>query len=122
MMSTQDVINSFYNSVRSKDDRWQQLWAEDAVFADAARILDARGKEAVIKSFTPFIQGVAGLKVKDMILEGEKACFIISYTYVNAKQENMNQDVAEVWEVRDGKLAKLTIYFDLTAYRHFMRG
>jgi ketosteroid isomerase-like protein len=29
--------------------------------------------------------------------------------------------VAEVWEVRDGKLAKLTIYFDLTAYRSFMK-
>ena len=34
----------------------------------------------------------------------------------------MSQDVAEVWQVKDGKLTKLTIYFDLTAYRSFIRG
>ncbi len=34
----------------------------------------------------------------------------------------MNQDVAEVAEVKNGKLAKLTLYFDLTDYRRFMRG
>jgi hypothetical protein len=34
----------------------------------------------------------------------------------------MQQDVAEVWRVSEGKLARLTLYFDLTAYRAFMRG
>ncbi len=86
------------------------------------RTLLAKGKEAVIQSFTPFLKGVAGLKVSQMIVEGEKACFIISYTYVNSKKERLDQDVAEVWEVRNGKLARLTIYFDLTAYRRFMLG
>ena len=76
----------------------------------------------MIQSFTPFIKGVVKLKVSQMIVEGQKACFIISYTYVNPKKENLDQDVAEIWEVRDGKLAKLTIYFDLTAYRRFMQG
>jgi len=40
----------------------------------------------------------------------------------NSKKEQMKQDVAEIWEVRGGKLASLTIYFDLTAYRRFMQG
>lgn len=121
-MSTNDVINGFYSSVNNKDEEWQKLWSQDAVFSDASGILNARGKEAVIQSFTPFIKGVVRLKISQMIVEGQKACFIISYTYINSKKENLNQDVAEVWEVRDGKLAKLTIYFDLTAYRQFMRG
>ena len=86
------------------------------------RTLLAKGKEAVIQAFTPFLKGVAGLKVSQMIVEGDKACFIISYTYVNRKNERMDQDVAEVWEVRAGKLAKQIIYFDLTAYRRFMQG
>jgi ketosteroid isomerase-like protein len=116
------VIKSFYRSINNKDDTWKELWSDDAVFSDASETLLARGKEAVIQSFTPFIKGVVGLKVSEIILEGEKACFIISYTYVNSKKENLNQDVAEVWEVRGGKLAKVTIYFDLTAYRRFMQG
>lgn len=121
-MTTQDVIKSFYRSISNKDDKWKELWSDDAVFSDASQTLLAKGKEAVIQSFTPFIKGVVGLNVSEIIVEGESACFIISYTYVNSKKENLNQDVAEVWEVRDGKLAKLTIYFDLTVYRSFMRG
>ena len=117
-----EVIKSYYSSQSNKDDKWKDLWSDDAVFSDASQTLLAKGKEAVIQSFTPFLKGVAALKISQMIVEGEKACFIISYTYVNQKNEEMDQDVAEVWEVRDGKLAKVTIYFDLTAYRQFMRG
>jgi ketosteroid isomerase-like protein len=121
-MSTLDVIKSYYNSQSNKDDKWQDLWSDDAVFSDASQTLLAKGKEAVIQSFTPFLKGVAALKISQMIVEGPNACFIISYTYMNQKNESMNQDVAEVWEVKDGKLAKVTIYFDLTAYRRFMQG
>lgn len=121
-MPTLDVIKSYYESQINKDDKWKDLWSADAVFSDASQTLFAKGKEAVIQSFTPFLKGVAGLKISQTIVEGEKACFIISYTYVNPKGETINQDVAEVSEVRGGKLAKLTIYFDLTAYRHFMQG
>ena len=121
-MSTQDTIQSYYRSLSNKDDKWQALWSEDAVFSDASQILVAKGKEAVIQSFTSFLKSIAALKVSQTMVEGEKACFIINYTYVNRKQEQLNQDVAEVWEVRNGKLAKQTIYFDLTAYRRFMQG
>jgi ketosteroid isomerase-like protein len=122
VMSTVDVIKSYYSSQSNKDDKWKELWSDDAVFSDASQTLLANGKEAVIQAFTPFLKGVAALKISQMIVEGEKACFIISYTYVNQKQEHMDQDVAEVWEVKGGKLAKVTIYFDLTAYRRFMQG
>ena len=121
-MSTLDVIKSYYRSQSNQDDQWKELWSDDAVFSDASQTLLANGKEAVIQAFTPFLKGVAALKISQMLVEGEKACFIISYTYINQKKEQMNQDVAEVWEVKGGKLAKVTIYFDLTAYRRFMQG
>lgn len=121
-MSTLDLIRSYYSSQSNKDDRWKDLWADDAVFSDASQTLLARGKEAVIQSFTPFLKGVAALEIRQTILEGDHACFVIHYTYVNRKNETLDQDVAEVWEVRDGKLASVTIYFDLTAYRRFMQG
>ena len=86
-MSTLDVIKSYYSSQSNKDDQWKELWSDDAVFSDASQTLLANGKEAVIQSFTPFLKGVAALKISQMIVEGEKACFIISYTYVNQKKE-----------------------------------
>jgi ketosteroid isomerase-like protein len=122
VVTTLDIIKSYYESQSNKDDTWKDLWSEDAVFSDASRTLFAKGKEAVIQSFTPFLKGVVGLKISQTIVEGEKVCCVISYTYMNPKGEVLNQDVAEVSEVRDGKLATLTLYFDLTAYRRFMQG
>lgn len=119
--STQDAIDRFYRSFIDKTDAWKELWADDAVFGDASGTLHAEGKPAVIQSFTPFLKGVAGLEVRQRIVQDEHACYVIGYTYVNSKGENMQQDDAEVWEVRNGRLAKLTIYFDLTEYRSFMR-
>jgi ketosteroid isomerase-like protein len=120
-MSTWDLVQNYYKSLSQKDDAWQGLYSEDAVFCDASQTLDAKGKMAVIQSFVPFLKGVDEVKVKQMIVERGDACAIVGYVYVNSRGEKMSQDVAEVWEVRDGKLAKLTIYFDLTAYRSFMR-
>ena len=120
-MSTKDLVQSYYDSLSRKDDKWQSLYSEDAVFYDASHTLDAKGKTAVIQSFVPFLKGVDELKVKHMIVEGGNACAIIGYVYVNSKGQRMSQDVAEVWRVDNGKLVELVIYFDLTAYRSFMR-
>ena len=121
-MATRDLVQSYYDSLSQKNDSWQNLYSNDAVFSDASQTLIAKGKAAVIQSFVPFLKGVEGVKVKQMIVEGEKACAIVGYDYVNPKGQKMRQDVAEVWESKDGKLVKLTIYFDLLAYRNFMRG
>jgi ketosteroid isomerase-like protein len=121
-MSTKDVIQSYYDSLTKKDDKWQELYADDSFFSDASQTLRAEGKAAIIQLFIPFLKRVEALKVKQMIVEGEHACAIVGYAYINPKGEKMSQDVAEVWEVTDGKLAKLTIYLDLTAFQNFMMG
>ncbi len=119
-MSTRDLIQSYYDSINRKDEKWRELYNEDAVFADASQTLNAKGKDAVIQSFTPFLKGVERAQVKQMIVEGDKACAIVSYDYINPKGKKMNQDVAEVWRVKNEKLSQLIIYFDLIAYRNFM--
>ncbi len=119
--ATQDAIDRFYRSIIDKNDDWKELWADDVVFRDASDTLHAEGRAAAIQSFTPFLKGVAKLEVRQRIVQGSNACYVVAYSYVNPKGENMQQDDAEVWEVRDGKLSKLTIYFDLTEYRNFMR-
>jgi ketosteroid isomerase-like protein len=119
-MQTADAIKMYYKSLNQKDNTWQDLWSADGIFSDAANVLHAEGKEAVIQSFTPFLKGVASVEVAKLLVDGNSACAIARYVYRNAKGETMNQDVAEVWEVKDAKLAKLTIYFDLTKYRAFI--
>lgn len=121
-MLIKDLIQSYYDSLNQKDDKWKELYAEDAYFADASKTLVANGKEEVILSFTAFLKGIESVEAKDVIVEGENACAVVHYVYVNQKGEKMEQDVAEVWKVSNDKLSKLIIYFDLTPYRSFMKG
>ncbi len=121
-MFTKELVQAYYDSLKHHDDKWQEMYLDEAVFADASRTLYSVGKPAVIQSFVPFLKGVVDVNLSSLIVEGESACAIVDYVYVNLKGENLNQSVAEVWRVKNGKFSGLTIYFDLTAYRTFMRG
>jgi ketosteroid isomerase-like protein len=121
-MPTKELVKNYYASLQKRDDRWQAMYSEGAVFSDASQTLLAKGKAAVIQSFTPFLKSVADVKLSRLFVEGEQACAIVDYVYVNPKGEKMSQSVAEIWQVKNNKFTALTIYFDLTAYRSFMRG
>jgi ketosteroid isomerase-like protein len=121
-MSAKELIRAYYASLRQHDDRWQGMYSDDAVFADASHALNAVGKAAVIQSFIPFLKSVSDVKLSRLIVDEERACAIVDYVYVNPKGERLSQSVAEVWQVRNDKFTELIIYFDLTAYRSFMRG
>ncbi len=120
-MSTRELVQAYYASVKAHDDRWQGMYSVDAVFTDASRTLNARGRPAVIQAFIPFLKGVADVKLSRLIVEGDQACAIVDYIYVNSKGEKLSQSVAEVWRIKNDEFIEETIYFDLTAYRTFMR-
>ena len=119
-METGDVVRRFYDGLAKRDDSWQQNLAQDVVFADASGKLQARGHDAFVQSFTPFLRGVNRVELKQLIVEGSAAAAVVGYDYVNAKGEHLHQDDAEVWRVENGEVKALTIYFDITAFRAFM--
>jgi hypothetical protein len=55
-MSTQEVIRAYYASLEQHDDRWQDLYSEDAAFSDASHTLNSIGRDAVLQSFIPFLK------------------------------------------------------------------
>jgi ketosteroid isomerase-like protein len=119
-METRDVVRRFYDGLARRDDSWQQNLAQDVVFADASGRLQARGRDAFVQSFTPFLGGVNRVELKQLIVEGSAAAAVVGYDYVNAKGEHLHQDDVEVWRVETGEVLALTIYFDITAFRAFM--
>ncbi len=121
-MSIRELVLKYYESIQKKDDNWQNVYAEDAVFSDSSHTLSAKGREAVVQTFIPFLKGVVDVKASQLIVEENRACAIVDYIYVNSKGEKMNQTVAEVWRAKGDHLCEEIIYFDLTAYRNFMRG
>lgn len=117
--TTKEIVQNFYQALAQKNG-WQTLLSEDIIFTDSGLKIHEEGREAVIKSFDRFLQAVQSVRVKQMIVENENACAIASYDFVSPQGNKLNLDVAEIWKVKDGKLASLTIYFDIAEFRKFM--
>jgi ketosteroid isomerase-like protein len=119
-MAVADIIRNYYESLASKTDAWQQGLADDVVFADASRKLHAEGRDAFIQSFTGFLRAVERVQLQQLIVEGNDAAAVVSYDYASPTGGKLHQDDAEIWQIVDGKIAALTIYFDITEFRAFM--
>lgn len=119
-MATADMIQRFYDSLAQKTDAWQQDLAEDVIFADASQRLHAEGRDAFIQSFTGFLRAVERVELRELIVEGNDAAAVVSYDYVSPTGGKLHQDDAEIWKIVDGKIAALTIFFDITEFRTFM--
>ncbi len=119
-MLVKEVVQSFYDGLAHKNDEWQKNVSEDIIFSDASKKLHAEGRSAFIQSFSAFLRAVENVQVKQLIVEDANACAVVSYDYVSPKGAKLHQDDAEVWQVVEGKIVALTIYFDITEFRSFM--
>jgi ketosteroid isomerase-like protein len=120
-MTSKEIVWQYYDNLIQKNDKWAPLFADDITFSDSAMNINEAGKDAVTKSFEQFLKGVENLLVKLLIAENETVIAIVNYDFINSHEEKFNQDVAEVWKIKDGKLSSLVLYFDITAYRNFVR-
>ena len=121
-METRQVVERFYRGLAQKDSSWQQGLAAGVSFSDASGRLRAEGRDAFIESFASFLRAVDRVEVRQLIVEGANAAAVVGYDYTNPRGEHLHQDDAEVWRVENGEIASLTIYFDITEFRAFMRG
>jgi ketosteroid isomerase-like protein len=56
------------------------------------------------------------LEVKDLLIDGDKGCALTRYQLQPPAGPAFGSDVAEVFEVRDGKISSLDIYFDSSPF------
>ena len=119
-MDTRDVVQRFYDGMARNDGSWRDNLTESVAFSDASGKLTAQGREAFIQSFSGFLRAVEKVELKQLIVEGPNAAAVVSYEYVNPAGGRLQQDDAEVWNVENGQIVSLTIYFDITEFRSFM--
>jgi ketosteroid isomerase-like protein len=63
---------------------------------------------------------VKGLKVKEIVVEGETAFALVHYDLASPKGTPFSSDVAEFWKLKNGKLDSIAIYFDTAAFSNSM--
>lgn len=112
-MKTKELLEAYYKGFAQKQD-WDQVLSDDFKFigGDMTKTNPIVGKQAYINVIKRFAQLFTTMRVKEMILEDDRACVIANYDYEFPNGKNITGDVAEIWKVKDGKLDALTIFFD----------
>jgi ketosteroid isomerase-like protein len=119
-MEIRKMVQSFYEAAGQKNNKWQANLANDVSFADADFKTHSEGKEAFIATYDNVLKVISSITIQQIIIEGESACAIISYEYVNLQGEKLKQKSAELWVIKDDKLSSYTIYLDLTMLWKFL--
>ena len=114
--ATKDLLNRYYASLETKAG-WGALLS-DGFLLTGTVAKESRGRDLYISN--GFFKLVKGLKVKEMIIEGESAFALVNYDLLSPKGKTLSCDVAEFWKAKNGKLDSVAIYFDTTAFSNFL--
>ena len=110
-MSTRNVVESYFKQLERKTG-WESLLAEDVVFTSfAIPNRQITGKQPYIEATKRFYSTIQSFEVRELVVEGSKACGLTRYQ-LKGPAGVFQSDVAEIFTVRDGKIASLGIYFD----------
>lgn len=117
MTSTKNLLDRYYSAFAQKGD-WQSVISDDFVFigGDMTKTAPLVGKAAYVEVIKRFSRVFQSMRVREMIIDGDKACVLGNYDYKFPNGTNINGDVAEVWKVKDDKLSALTIFFDTLTF------
>ena len=117
-MTTKEILETYYKGFAQKQG-WETVISDDFKFigGDMTKTEPIVGKQAYIDIIKRFSRLFQNMRVKEMIIDGDKACVIENYDYVFPNGKNINGDVATIWKVKNDKLDALTIFFDTLTFQ-----
>ena len=111
-MTTKRVIQGYFDSLKQKSG-WEAFLADGMAFTSfVTPIKQVAGKSAYLESTSRFFSMITAVEVKDLIVDGDRACALTRYQLQPPGGLAIESHVAEVFKVRDGKISSLEIYFD----------
>jgi ketosteroid isomerase-like protein len=111
-MTTRDTVQDYFDSLKHKKN-WETFLSEELTFTSFTNpIKHVAGKSAYLESTKRFFSMIATVELKNLLVEGPKACALTRYKLQSPRGAAFDCHVAEVLEVRDGKIKSLEIYFD----------
>lgn len=116
-MTTKKLLETYYDGFAQKGN-WEIVLSDDFKFVggDMTKTTPIMGKAAYIEVIKRFSRVFKTMRVKEMIVDDDRACVIGNYDYIFPNGKSINGDVAEIWKVKNGKLDTLTIFFDTLTF------
>lgn len=111
-MTTRDTIEGYFRALSEKKE-WASFLANDMVFTSfTSPNKQIRGKSAYLEATKRFYAMIQAFDLRDLIVEGDKACALTRYELAPPQGPRFQSDVAEMFMARDGKITSFDIYFD----------
>jgi ketosteroid isomerase-like protein len=111
-MSTKAVIEGYFDSLQQKKG-WDSFLADDMVFTSfTSPVRKISGKAAFLESTKRFYGGIVTFELRDLLVDGDKACALTRYELHWPQSPAFESNVAEIFRVRDGKIISFDIFFD----------
>lgn len=120
-VTTKELLEIYYKGLAQKKD-WDSVIADDFKFVggDMTKPVPIEGKGAYIEILKRFSQLFTTMRVKEMIIEKDRAYVTANYDYVFPNGKSFNGNVAEIWKVKNDKLDTLTIFFDTLTFHNLL--
>ena len=117
-MNTKELLDAYYKGLGKKQG-WETSISDDFKFigGDMTKPGPVVGKQAYIEIINRLSKLFEQVRVKEMMVEGDKAFVIANYDWKFPSGKNINGNVAEIWKVKNGKLDSLTISFDTYTFQ-----
>ena len=114
---TKKLLDSYYKGFAAKSN-WEDTIAEDFQYVggDMNNTQPVVGKDAYIEIIKRFSQRFESMRVKQMLIDGDRASVIGNYDFQFPNGQKINGNVSENWTVKNGKLQSLTLYFDTLTF------
>ena len=115
-MTTRETLQGYFSSLELKKD-WPSYLADDMTFTSyTSPIKRISGRAAYVESTKRFYSMITAMKVKELIIDGERACAFTHYDLQPPSGPAFGSDVAEVFRVLAGKITSFDIYFDTAPF------
>ena len=102
-----------YSESMAKGVVWGHLLTDDFLLTGTVA-RESRGREAYAGN--NFFKMVKGLRVKELLTEGDTGFALVSYDLISPKGRQFTSEVAELWKAKEGSLDSDAIYFDTAAF------
>lgn len=115
-MTTRETIQDYFDRL-SKKQGWESCLSDEMRFTSfISPIKRVAGRAAYLEATKRFFSMIKAVEVKGILVDGEKACALTRYELQPPAGPVFDSHVAEMFEVRDGKIQSLDIYFDSAVF------
>lgn len=116
-MSTKATIDAYFDALRAGD-AWKQHLTDSVTFTSfGTPPTHVTGRDAYIESTEGFYGMVTDFEVRELLVDGDRACALTRYQLQPPTGSSFTSDVAEIFTVDGGRIGALTIYFDSAPYQ-----